>query len=174
MSGEMKKIVSIIILLSAILFPACSKKGQKAASPVEEKPKAAAPAVPPPQNAELKVEKEVYNYDAKNRRDPFMSLVTVAKEKPVRIKKANPIENYDVDEIKLSAIVWNSRQYYALITLPDGKSYTITKGMTLGIYGGKVADIKKDRVFIREQVKDYRGKPKTKDTILRLRKEEGE
>jgi Tfp pilus assembly protein PilP len=55
--------------------------------------------------------------------------------------------------------------------LPDNKSYTIRKGMTLGLYGGKVEDITKDKVLIREQVKDYRGQLKTKDTILKLRKE---
>jgi type IV pilus assembly protein PilP len=174
MAGKMNKIMSLLILSFIMVTMGCANKDQKAAKQASEKPKAAAPAAPVQQKEEPKVEKEVYIYDAKNRRDPFMSLVAVAKEKPLRIKKANPVENYDVDEIKLSAIAWNSRQYYALITLPDGKSYTLTKGMTLGIYGGKVADIKKDSVLIREQVKDYRGQTKTKDTILRLRKEEGE
>jgi type IV pilus assembly protein PilP len=174
MTDRMKKIAPFIILLSVLMAAGCKSKNITAQKPAAEKPKAAAPAAPVPQQEEKKVEKEVYNYDAKDRRDPFISLVAVAKEKPVRTKKANPVENYDVDEIKISAIVWDSRQYYALITLPDGKSYTITKGVTLGIYGGKVADISKDMVLIREQVKDYRGQSKTKDTTLRLRKEEVE
>jgi len=56
--------------------------------------------------------------------------------------------------------------------MPDTKSYTIRKGMTLGLNNGKVIDITKDSVFIREQIKDYKGQTKSKDTILKLRKEE--
>jgi Tfp pilus assembly protein PilP len=100
-----------------------------------------------------------------------MSLVVEAKQRPDVKKKANPVENYDVSEIKLSAIVWDKKHYYALITLPDNKSYTIRKGMTLGLYGGKVLDITSDSVLIREQIKDYRGQLKTKDTLLKLRNE---
>jgi Tfp pilus assembly protein PilP len=46
--------------------------------------------------------------------------------------------------------------------------------MTLGLYGGKVKEITENSVLIREQVKDYRGKLRIKDTILKLRKEEEE
>ena len=90
---------------------------------------------------------------------------------PTVKKNANPVENYDVSEIKLSAILWDKKHYYALIPLPDNKSYTIRKGMTLGLYGGKVQDITSDSVLIREQIKDYRGQLKTKDTLLKLRNE---
>ena len=100
-----------------------------------------------------------------------MSLIETVKEKPQRKKAASPIENYDVEEIKLIAIAWDKEQYYAMVTLPDNKSYTIRKGMTLGFYGGKVEEITKDSVHIRENVKDYKGKLKIKDTILKLRKE---
>ena len=167
----MKIIVSLIILVFIILAAACDKKDLTAKKPAEEKSKAAVPAAPVPQKEEPKVEKEVYNYDAKDRRDPFVSLVAVAKEKPFRKKKANPVENYDVDEIKLIAVAWDSQQYYALVTLPDKKSYTVKKGMTLGIYGGKVREITRDTLVITEQIKDYKGQMKTKDTILKLRKE---
>jgi len=44
----------------------------------------------------------------------------------------------------------------------------------LGLYGGRVHEITKDSVIITEQIKDYKGQLKTKDTILKLRKEEEE
>jgi len=159
-----------LILLMLFGFGGCTGKDQTGKKAAAQKNKAVVPEAIPPQQEE-KVEKEVYVYEVKGRRDPFMSLVAVAKEKPQRKKGANPIENYDVDEIRLSAIVWDNQQYYALVTLPDGKSYTIRKGMTLGLYGGKVEEITKNSVLIRERVKDYRGQLKTKDTPLKLRKE---
>ncbi len=170
MKDTMKVASCFLIFLIFLFFGGCAGKDQTAKKPVVQKNKAAVSEAMPPQKEE-KVEKEVYVYEVKGRRDPFMSLVTVAREKPQRKKGANPIENYDVDEIKLSAIVWDNQQYYALVTLPDGKSYTIRKGMALGLYGGKVEGVTKNSVLIREQVKDYRGQRKTKDTLLKLRKE---
>ena len=139
---------------------------------VTKKPAATSPAAPAvvPQE-EQKVEKEIYVYDPKDRRDPFTSLMQVSKAKPERKKGGSPVEDFDIDEIKLIAIAWDNQQYYALITLPDKKSYTIRKGMTLGIYNGKVIQINRDSMLVREQIKDYRGQIKTEDTILKLRKE---
>ncbi len=167
--GLIKRLI-IVFIGVIVIFAGCKNKVSPA-KPAAPQPKAVVSLPPPLTKEELKAEKEVYAYDQKGRRDPFMSLVQITKEKPKRVAGKKPIENFDVDEIKLVAILWDSRQYYALITLPDNKSYTIRKGMTVGLYGGKVEDITKDTVLIREHLKDYRGQPKTKDTILKLRKE---
>src|SRR3989304_3707679 len=76
-------------------------------------------------------------------------------------------------EINLLAIAWDKQKYYALIMFPDRKSYTITEGTKLGVHGGKVEKITQDTVLIREYIKDYRGVVQPKDSILKLRKEEG-
>ncbi len=160
----------IVVVTAAALIAGCSGKNRPVPKPAPSKPKAPAAPAASVAKPEEKAEQEVYNYDPKGRRDPFMSLVVVAKQRP-RLRKANPVENYDVSEIRLSAIVWDKNRYYALITLPDGKSYTITQGMTLGLYGGKVQSINRSSVLISEQIKDYRGQLKTKDTLLKLRNE---
>ncbi len=159
----------VIVMIMVAGLAGCGDKKAGQPKPAVQPPKTAAPQAQAPQ--EEKIEKLAYDYDAKGRRDPFQSLVDVAKAKPKRSPGKRPIENFDVDEIVLSAIVWDQKEYYALITLPDNKSYTIKRGMTLGLYGGKVVEITKDSVLIREQVKDYRGQLKTKDTSLKLRKE---
>lgn len=128
--------------------------------------------VKPEEKKTVDVPVVAYEYNAKGRRDPFVPLIV--KAEPEKKKGLKPIENYAVTEFKLVAILWNSAGYYAVITLPDGKSYTVREGMTLGLYGGKVYKMKADSVIIREQIKDYRGVPASKDTILKLRKEEGE
>lgn len=110
-----------------------------------------------------------YEYTAGARRDPFMPLVVRAEAKP---KGLMPIESYEVSEFKLIAVLWDKTKYYAVVTLPDGKSYTIREGVKLGLHGGKVHKITKDSVIIREQVRDYKGVLSPKDTILKLRREE--
>lgn len=173
MIPHMRTWFSLLVIVLLVGAAGCKSKTQTAQKPGEA-PKQTAAAVstaPAVTKQDVKVEKEVYVYDDRNRRDPFIPLVTEVREKAQRKKGASPIEDFDVEEIKLIAIAWDSRQYYAMITLPDRKSYTVRKGTTLGLYGGKVEVITKDSVVIREQVKDYKGQTKTKDTILRLRKE---
>jgi len=169
--------ITFMLITSIAAFTACSDK-KPVVAPASQPPMAAAPAstqatpaVTLPQKEEAKAEKEVYIYDAKGRRDPFGSLVETLKKKPQRKKGATTIENFDIDEIKLVAIAWDKNQYFALITLPDNKSYTIRKGATLGINGGKVIEITKNSILVREQLTDYKGQPKVKDTIMKLRKE---
>jgi type IV pilus assembly protein PilP len=172
MTGKMNNLSYLLILLLIAGFAGCGVDLSAPQKPVARKP-APKPFVTPVvvQKAELKVEREVYDYDPKGRRDPFKSLIIVQEPKAKKKIGLTPIENFDVDEIKLIAIVWDNRQYYAMVTLPDNKSYTITRDMTLGLYGGKVKEITENSVLIREQVKDYRGKLRIKDTILKLRKE---
>jgi type IV pilus assembly protein PilP len=169
----MKRFVIYISFIAVCFLAACGDKKPVPKKPEAPKPQQASPAAPSaaPQTAEVKAEKEVYAYEPKGRRDPFTSLVEDVKAKPARKKGASPVEGFDVDEIKLIAIAWDSQQYFALVTLPDNKSYTIRKGMTLGLYGGRVREITRDTVIITEQIKDYKGQLKTKDTILKLRKE---
>jgi type IV pilus assembly protein PilP len=169
-------LLTVFACAFCIALAACGDKktDQKGLQPKATAPQAAASAAPAAPQPEVKAEKEVYTYEPKGRRDPFIALTELAKERPAKRKGSAPIEDVDVDEIRVIAIAWDSRQYYAMVTLPDKKSYTVRKGMTLGIYGGKVTEITKDAVIVTEQIKDYKGQLKTKDTILKLRKEEEE
>lgn len=179
MANSMRRIAYLLIIFALFITFGCKEK--KASLPAETKSavpdptaKQVAPATAQPSlgiQAEKKIETETYTYDARDRRDPFTPLILEVKEKPQRKKGASPMEDFDVEEIKLIAIAWDSKQAYAMITLPDRKSYTIRKGMPLGLYGGRVEEITRDSVIIREQVRDYKGQMKTKDTILKLRKE---
>jgi type IV pilus assembly protein PilP len=172
----MKKIIYLFFIIFLILpLIGCKKEQATVIKPMAEK-------VKPEEikkdikvsEEEKKVEKEEYLYDAKGRRDPFLPLITVVKQKPIKKKGATPIESFDIEEIKLLAIAQDKNKYYALIMLPDRKTFTITEGMTLGLQGGKVEKITENMVTITEYIKDYRGNIKPKDTVLKLHKGEEE
>jgi len=171
----MKKIIFFLIILFILPFSGCKKEQPPGAKPMAGKvqPQEAKKETIVPVETQ-KVELEFYTYDAKDRRDPFLSLITVTTKKPTKRKGVNPFESYDVDQISLLAIAWDAQKHYALIMLPDKKSYTITEGMKLGLYGGKVEKITAEKVVIREYIKDYKGDLKPKDSILKLRTEEEE
>lgn len=171
----MKKIACLsVIILLFFIFGGCERKQPPAKKPMAEMVKPAPAKEVPKAEEARKTEPEEYKYDAKGRRDPFLSLIQITREKPTKKKGATPFESYNLEEIKLLAIVSANDKHYALIKLPDGKTYTISKGMTIGMQGGKVENISKGSVWIREYIKDYRGELKPRDTILKLHKGEGE
>jgi Tfp pilus assembly protein PilP len=170
----MKKPILIgSILLLCMLFVGCDKKQPPPQKPsadkmpqqvVKDKAKAVTET---PKTAMASI-----TYDARGKRDPFLPLVQLSKEKPKKKAGASPMESYDINELRLLAIAWDKNKYFALIVLPDKKTYTITEGMTLGLQGGKVEKIEKDSVLIREYIKDYKGEIKPRDSILKLHKGE--
>ncbi len=116
--------------------------------------------------------RKIYIYNEMGRRDPFISLIRPPSED--RELTGIPWLDYDVSQMRVIAIVWDKAERYALFGLPDGKYYTIREGMTIGIHRGKVEEILKDVVIIRELKPDFKGVPRPVDTYLRLRAEEGQ
>jgi type IV pilus assembly protein PilP len=173
--------ISVIILFSFSLF-SCEDKTQvrRPAPP----PRRTAPPTPPVIKIEKTEQKKnekiavAVKYDPQGRRDPFLSILTLMKQKIEKakkkrtIKKLNPLENYDVTDLRLLGIIFDGREYFASIVLPDGKAFTIKKGMTLGLNDGKVIHIDKEGFTVREFVMSFFGKMKPKDTVKKLRKEE--
>jgi Tfp pilus assembly protein PilP len=168
----MRALLYALIIFLIFLSGACKKEQVPNKKSAPEKVQQA--KAPEGQNVspEVKADFEPYQYDAKGKRDPFLSLVAKAAQKPVKKKGASPFESYEIDEIELVAIAWDKKKSYALIILPDKKTYTITEGMPLGMQGGKVQKITRDAVHIREFIKDYRGITKPRDVILKLHKGE--
>ncbi len=177
----MKRTLSALAIVIMVLV-AC--KEQPKPAPPKQQGQKARPAVPQssPESVTAPVEKkpvapEGYTYEPKGRRDPFLSIIEASKrEKEAEKKKKGlkPSEAYDVRDIKVIAIAKDRKRYYAMIQLPDKKYFTIREGMTLGMYGGKVISINDNGVTVREFVKNYKGEIQPRDTILKLRKEEGE
>lgn len=160
-------LISLFFIGSVILLLSCDQKTPVSKAPASKSDQAAT------KTTEVKEEKkleEVFIYDKKGKRDPFVSLAIKTDEKPK--KGQTPLESYDVASIKILGIVWNQKGNFASIVLPDGKAYTLKEGMTIGLHNGKVQKITKNAVIIREQIKDYKGVLKPKETTLKLRYEE--
>ncbi len=175
----MSLILTFALILTLVV--ACKKESpkpavQQQAQKVQVAPKAA-PAPAPAVKEEKAAETETYAYNPKGRRDPFLSIIEASKrerESEKKKKSLKPSETYDVADIKVIAIARDRNNYYAMIQLPDKKYFTVKEGMTLGVHGGKIIKINEGGLVVREFIRDYKGEMQTKDTTLRLRKEEGE
>ncbi len=118
---------------------------------------------------------EAYTYQSAGRRDPFLSLIYVAKEarKKEKSRLRIPLEQYPVDQMVIEAIITGPGiPSYALVRLPNGKHYNLRIGTVAGVNRGRVIRITPGRVVVRETVTDLTGKKSTHEITLKLRKEE--
>ncbi|RME64245.1 MAG: hypothetical protein D6778_08290 [Nitrospirae bacterium] len=120
--------------------------------------------------------KEFIPYTPKIKRDPFVSPIEITKKKIQKVKRKtlSPLESYDLEEIRVIGIVFDGKQYLASVVLPDGKGFTVKKGMRIGINGGKIIRITENAILVREYFPDYiTGQLKPRDRTMKLHKEEG-
>jgi type IV pilus assembly protein PilP len=118
---------------------------------------AAAPAPAPP----------LYSYRSENRRDPFRSVI-VAGEKLTGEELLHPLQKYAVRDLQLVAIVWGEFGTSAMLKTPDGKGYTVRKGVAVGNRQGVVKRIKPDQVIIEERYTDLFGERKEETITMDL------
>lgn len=103
----------------------------------------------------------VHSYDAHQLRDPFAPLIVKREE---RRKGVSPLESYDIEELKLTGVAWDSKGRMALIQAPDGRFYIVRENDRIGFSGGRVIKILKEAVEIKEN---------KKIKYMKLRTEEG-
>jgi len=116
--------------------------------------------------------KKSYAYLHSENRDPFESLIMEKMEAGEGEEPKDPRELYDIELIKVVAIIHDDRQGYASVMLPDGKYYTLVKGTKVGIHGGHVREILSDRVVIIQEVLDFRRRKVEQVREIKLREEE--
>lgn len=112
-----------------------------------------------------KITQTIYRYDSENLRDPFLPLIV---KRQVGQKTISPLESYDIEELKLTGIVFDRKGSFALIQTPDGKFHVAKEKEKIGISGGIITKIGKDFIEIKESQAHGGFAPKTKQLKLRL------
>lgn len=180
----MRKEMEVILLGGVLLtFIGCGgepPKPTKIPVPPVAKP-APTPAKALPSSADLKLEPPLvltFTYDPKGKPDPFKPLVVEKPEvPPPPLQKApaepskeaaTPLEKYDLNQIKLVAIVWNIKEPRAMVEDSAGKGYIITQGTNIGKNKGTVTKISSTGVLITEKVETAPGKISMREVLLKL------
>lgn len=86
---------------------------------------------------------DTFTYNPAGRRDPFTPLVTKL-EKTTRVvvsKPRGPLQQYELTQFRLVAVLVIKGRPMAMVKAPDGKSYPVKIGDEIGRYEGKVANI---------------------------------
>lgn len=109
-------------------------------------------------------------YDARNRRDPFRSAFW---SHPIQDTPRGPLEQYELGQLAISAIVWETDRPRALVADPTGSAYVIREGSKVGKNDGLVIHIGDNLVLVKETYIDFAGEQSTKDVELRIRTSQG-
>jgi Tfp pilus assembly protein PilP len=98
-----------------VVVPAQGAPAVQPANPASPQP--APPAAPTSPAA------EAYTYDPAGRRDPFVSLLSRGVE-PAGGRKLPGLSNLSTGEIMLRGVIQSRNSYVALVSGPDGKTYS--------------------------------------------------
>jgi type IV pilus assembly protein PilP len=109
-------------------------------------------------------------YEVRNRRDPFRSTFW---SKPAKQAPRGPLEQYELGQLSVSAIVWETDRPRALVTDPGGMAYVVKEGSRVGKNDGLVIHIGDNLVLVKETYIDFAGEQSTKDVEMKIRMSQG-
>lgn len=114
-----------------------------------------------------------YRYDSTGKRDPFRSFLWERPEILAQESVEGPLEKFDVGQLSLLAVIWQTGNARALVQDPSGGNYIVSEGARVGKNSGRVTQIQDGLVVVRETYVDYLGQETRKDIEMRMRRNEG-
>ena len=115
-------------------------------------------------------EELAYAYDPTGKTDPFKSFIADQEEvtEQRRRKPKTYLETLDLSQLELIAIITGPKGNYAMVRDSKGLGHVIRKGTAIGTNGGIVHTISAEKVTVREEFRDFRGRVKHKDVAKKL------
>ncbi len=113
-----------------------------------------------------------YYYDESGKRDPFRSFVLEHARELAEVERG-PLEQFDLSQLSVAAVVWGTRRPRALVADPSGRGYVVQEGTAVGKNDGRVIRIDDNLVIVRETYVDYLGDRTEKEIEMRVRQSQG-
>jgi type IV pilus assembly protein PilP len=113
-----------------------------------------------------------YFYDPIGKRDPFRSFI-LDRLKEMDSASKGPLEQFDLSQLSVNGIVWETKRQRALVLDPSGQGYIIREGDPIGKNDGRVIAIDDNVVVVREAYVDFHGETTTKEIEMRVRQSQG-
>jgi type IV pilus assembly protein PilP len=104
-------------------------------------------------------------YDATGRRDPFRP----PRAGSVRAGEQTPLQRYEIGQLRLVAVIYDTREPRAVVEDDQGLGYIVKVGTPVGPNGGQVKEIERGRVLISEDSVDFYGEHRLNEVAMELR-----
>lgn|GEM_PF-1064081 len=176
-----RKVLFILpVMFFGLLFGACKKEtpAPRSSPPIPQAAQVATPpqALPAPATASpaaapgktTPAQVPEYSYNPGGRPDPFAPLVVPGSEEG---KGKKGLKGLQLSELKLTGIVWDRREYLALVEAPDGLGYVLKVHDLIG-NAARVARITTNSVTFEVKEQPYLPQSRIREVELTLKKEE--
>jgi type IV pilus assembly protein PilP len=115
---------------------------------------------------------DMYTYSPAAKRDPFRApyggpSIPGGSDDG---RKRDPLERFDLDQLRLTGIIWGVPRPWAMVTTPDGLAFPVRPGSRIGKNGGRVDRIVKNQLVVAEQYLASNMRKITQTTSLMLRR----
>ena len=144
------------------------KRTPAGGGPALAKRVAKAPAAGPEGGQGLIAAGAGYHYDPAGKRDPFRSFIVDQQQARAK-QERGPLEQFDLNQLLVVAVVWGNERPRALVQDPSGRDYVVQEGTAIGKNDGTVLRIRDNSVMVRETYVDYLGAQTTKEIEMRVR-----
>jgi type IV pilus assembly protein PilP len=112
---------------------------------------------------------DAYHYITTGKRDPFFPPFRTTESEPVETDEPKtPLQRFDIGQLKLVGVIWETEEPRALIEDSGGLGYIVTRGTLIGPKGGVIKTIEPKRITIEEYQTDFFGKRQAQERELRL------
>lgn len=145
-TGERAHLWSLVLV--AFLGLAACGDDDSTESSAAAKPVAQAPTTDKDAESEEDAVAE-YVYNPIGKRDPFRTFIATVTE--TSGPPPTPLQKYEIDQYKLTGIVWGVERPRALVEDPDGVGHVVELGTYIGKNWGKVTQITSNVVVVTEE-----------------------
>ncbi len=164
----------LALLAALAALAACGDKPKPApAAPKTPASAAAATAAPAAADAKKPGEAE-WSYSSAGKRDPFRSFLAEARAsgKLLDTRCATPLGRFELEQLKLVAVVTGLEDPVAMVQAPTGVGYSVRRGACIGKNGGTVQAVRTGEIVVAEWVVRADGTRDRTQTVLSLPKRE--
>lgn len=163
---------SSLALVALALAAGCAEKPKPKPQPAPPPVAIAAPAEARSGDQPEPVKRE-WTYTSVGKRDPFHSFLAEveASGRGLASRCATPLGRFEIDQLKLVAVITGLDDPVAMVEAPNGIGYALRRGACVGRNGGTVAAVRSGEVVVSEWATRADGTRDKTQTVLRLPKE---
>jgi type IV pilus assembly protein PilP len=162
-----------LALAAAASLAACSGKKPAPAAKAPAAPVAAAPVAKPEEKPADAPTAPEWSYSSAGKRDPFRSFLSELDQtgSGVVSRCATPLGRFDVEQLRLVAVVTGLEDPVAMVEAPNGTGYSLRRGACIGKNGGVISAVRTGEVVVSEWAIRADGTRDKTQTVIRLPKE---
>jgi type IV pilus assembly protein PilP len=153
--------------------PKAGAKPAAAAAKPAAQPAAASAAPAAPEQKPAEKPAQAWAYSSVGKRDPFRSFLTELARKggELATRCATPLGRFELEQLKLVAVVTGLENPVAMVQAPNGVGYSLRRGACIGKNGGTVAAVRSGEVVVAEWAIRADGTRERTQTVIRLPRE---